>query len=137
MRFIFDENHPPIMARVLEPLAVMDGYTVTSVRHLGLAGTKDVDLFQILADPTIKTVLITADKAMSRRQHEVAAIRETGAVVVLGVKAWNQQGDTLERVRMMVWWWPMILHCSIEADRGSFLELPWANSVKALRRWRA
>ncbi|MFT8932457.1 MAG: hypothetical protein ABF976_12400 [Acetobacter syzygii] len=137
MRFIFDENHPPIMARVLAPLADMDGHIVTSVRQLGLESTKDVDLFHMLADPDTKTVLITTDKAMSRRQHEIAAIRETGAVVVLGTKAWNQQSDIMERARMMVWWWPTILHCSMGADRGSFLELPWANTVKALKRWRA
>lgn len=125
------------MARVLAPLADMDGHTVTSVRQLGLESTKDVDLFQMLANPDAKAVLITADKAMSRRQHEIAAIRETGAVVVLCTKAWNQQSDVVERARMMVWWWPMILHCSVEADRGSFLELPWANTVKTLRRWRA
>ena len=137
MRFIFDENYPPIIARVLAPLADMDGHIVTSVRQLGLDSTKDVDLFQMIADPNIKTVLITADKAMSRRQHEIAAIRETGSVVVLSTKAWNQQSDTVQRTRMMVWWWPTILHCSKEADHGSFLELPWANTVKTLRRWRA
>lgn len=125
------------MARVLAPLADMDGHIVTSVRQLGLESTKDVELFQMLANPDGNAVLITADKAMSRRQHEIAAIRETGAVVVLCTKAWNQQSDVVERARMMVWWWPTILHCSIEADRGSFLELPWANTVKALRRWRA
>ncbi|MCH4025250.1 MAG: hypothetical protein LKH76_10080 [Acetobacter fabarum] len=91
----------------------------------------------MLANPDAKAVLITADKAMSRRQHEIAAIRETGAVVVLCTKVWNQQSDVVERTRMMVWWWPMILHCSMAADRGSFLEVPWANTVKALRRWRA
>lgn len=125
------------MARVLAPLADMDGHIVTSVRQLGLESTKDVELFQMLANPDGKAVLITADKAMSRRQHEIAAIRETGAVVVLCTKAWNQQSDVVERARMMVWWWPTLLHCSIEADRGSFLELPWANTVKALKRWRA
>lgn len=125
------------MARVLAPLADMGGHIATSVRQLGLESTKDVDLFQMLANPDAKAVLITADKAMSRRQHEIAAIRETGAVVVLCTKVWNQQSDVVERTRMMVWWWPMILHCSMAADRGSFLEVPWANTVKALRRWRA
>jgi PIN like domain len=109
LKFIFDENHPPVLARVLAPLVEVDGHTAASVRHLGLAGTKDVDLLHTLADPTIKVVLITADIAMSRRRHEVAAIRETGAVVVVGMKGWNQQKDTMERVRMMVWWWPTIV----------------------------
>lgn len=137
LRFIFDENHPPLLARVLEPLAEVDDYSVASVRHLGLAGTKDVELFRTFANPDIKTVLITADMAMSRRKHEVAAIRETGSIVVLCMKAWNQQKDTMERVRMMVWWWPTILQCAGGAARGSFLELPWASNVRPLRHWRA
>ncbi|MFW7268638.1 hypothetical protein ACMAUO_11795 [Gluconacetobacter sp. Hr-1-5] len=137
MKFIFDENHPSILARVLAPLAEIDDHTVASVRHLGLAGTKDVDLFHALADPNHPTVLITADMAMSRRRHEVAAIRKTGAVVVVGMKGWNQQKDTVERVRMMVWWWPTIVRCAAVADRGSFLELPWSSAVATLKRWRA
>lgn len=137
MKFILDENHPPVLARVLEPLAAINDHEAVSVRHLGLEGTKDVDLLHILANPVSKVVLITADKAMSRRRHEVAAIRDTGAVVVIGMKAWNQQPDILERARMLVWWWPTIVRCAEGADRGSFLELPWSSSVGALKRWRA
>lgn len=137
MKFILDENHPPVLARVLEPLAAINDHEAVSVRRLGLEGTKDVDLLHILANPVSKVVLITADKAMSRRRHEVAAIRDTGAVVVIGMKAWNQQPDILERARMLVWWWPTIVRCAENADRGSFLELPWSSSVGALKRWRA
>lgn len=67
MKFILDENPPPVLARVLEPLAGMDGHEAVSVRHLGLAGTKDVDLLHTLANPVSKVVLLTADKAMSRQ----------------------------------------------------------------------
>lgn len=42
----------------------MDGHEAVSVRHLGQAGTKDVDLLHILANPVSKVVLITADKAL-------------------------------------------------------------------------
>ncbi|CAI9121334.1 PIN-like domain-containing protein [Brytella acorum] len=137
MRFVFDENHPPILARVVAPLGELDGHNVTSVRDLGIAGMKDVELFGVLVDDTVRTVLLTTDKAMSRRQHEVAAIRDTGAIVVVGCKGWNQQGDVIERARHLVWWWPMMVQCAGNADRGSFLELPWSSKVAMLKRWRA
>ncbi|MFT8675330.1 MAG: DUF5615 family PIN-like protein [Acetobacter sp.] len=137
MKFVFDENHPPALARALAPFAKLCGQEAVSVRDLALDGTKDVDLLHILTDRNDKVILVTADRAMSRRAHEVAAIRDTGAVVVVCVKAWNQQGDLLERARMMVWWWPTIVQCAEGAARGSFLELPWSTKVNSLKRWRA
>jgi len=137
VRFVFDENQPPILARILAPLGEFEGHPVTSVRKLGVEGMKDTDLFAYLADDSVRTVLLTTDNAMSRRQHEIAAIRDTGAVVVIGAKGWNQQGDVIERARYFVWWWPTIVQSAGNADRGSFLDLPWSSKVATLKRWRA
>ncbi|GBQ23920.1 hypothetical protein AA103193_2573 [Tanticharoenia sakaeratensis NBRC 103193] len=110
---------------------------MTSVRDLELEGTKDVNLFRILADQSLLTVLVTADRAMARRRHEIEAIRDTGAIALICAKGWNQERDTLNRARMMMWWWPTILESAGKAKPGTFLALPWTKSEAALQRWLA
>ena len=136
MRFVFDENHPALLADMLRPIGAAEGYEVESVESLELRGTKDVELLHRVCANTAKGVLITTDRAMRRRHHERAAVAASGAVVVVGVSNWNQQSDLLHRARMMVWWWEQIREGAAGADPGSFLELPWANTPRALRRWR-
>ena len=137
MRFVFDENHPPVLARMLVPLAKDEPYTVTSVLDLDLRSTPDTELLAALRTTAERNVLVTGDRAMRKRKHERAAVAATGAIVVVGVPAWNQQSDLWERARMMLWWWPTIVRSAGAADAGTFLELPWRQGVRALGRWRA
>ncbi len=137
MRFVFDENHPPVLARMLVPLCESDPYMVTDVRSLGLGGMKDEDLLRALHEPDVKQVLVTTDRAMRRRKHERLAVASTGAVIVVGVSNWNQASSLWDRARMMLWWWPTIVEGARSADPGTFLELPWRQTVKPLARWRA
>lgn len=135
MRFVFDENHPPVLARMIAPLAQTETYLVQSVADLGLRGRPDTEVLASICMDGGRGILITADRAMRTRKHEAAAVRSTGAVVVVGVKAWNQQADLWERARMMLWWWPTIVDASRKAEPGTFLELPWRQRTEALRRW--
>ena len=137
MRFVLDENFPPVLARMLAPLAEGEPYTVTSVQGLDLRGTPDAELLAALRATAERNVLVTADRAMRKRKHERAAVATTGAIVVVGVAAWNQQPGLWERARMMLWWWPTIVRSAGAADAGTFLELPWGPRVRALGRWRA
>ena len=137
MKFVFDENHPPLLADMLAVLAKDEAYDVTSVEALGFRGFPDVKLFPAIIALDPKSVLVTVDRAMRKRKHELEAIRDTGMVIVVGGKNWNQQSELWERARMMLWWWPTIVSSVSKADRASFLELPWRRQVKSLGRWRA
>ncbi len=137
MRFVFDENHPPALARMLAPLAEGETYEVTEVVGLGLRGAPDTELLAAICVDGRRGVLITTDRAMRRRKHERAAVASSGAVVVVGVSNWNQQADLWERARMMLWWWIEIVASAKAADPGTFLELPWRQRTKPLARWRA
>lgn len=136
MRFVFDENHPPVLANMIEPLAKDEPYEVTDVAKLGLRGAPDVDLLAAICADGRQGVLITADRAMRRRKHERAAVASSGAIVIVGVPNWNQQADLWDRARMMLWWWPTIVVSASLAAPGTFLELPWAQKVRSLTRWR-
>jgi len=138
LRFVFDENHPPPLARMLAEIAKAEPYDIASVVSLGLRGTKDVDLFQILTNnATCRNILITADAAMKRRRHEASAIQETGLVVVVCAKGWNQEGNIFRRAAMLLHWWRQIVICSEAALPGTFLELPWkSRGIGKLTRWK-
>jgi hypothetical protein len=120
---------------MLRPLAEGEPYEVTSVLNMGLRGAPDVALLPAICAGVTRGVLITTDRAMRRRKHEKAAVAATGAVVVVGVANWNQQSELWERARMMLWWWQQIVKSSIEANPGTFLELPWRTNVRPLSRW--
>lgn len=138
MRFVFDENHPPVLARMLSEIATAEPYDIASVASLGLRGAKDVDLFQFLTNGIEgQNILITADTAMKRRRHEAAAIQKTGLVVVVCARGWNQERDIFRRGAMLLHWWPQIVTCSEGASPGTFLELPWRiRGIGRLARWK-
>ncbi len=122
---------------MLIPLCADESYTVTDVCSLGFRGMKDEDLLRALKEPGVKQALVTTDRAMRRRKLERAAVASTGAVVIVGVSNWNQASSLWDRARMMLWWWPTIVEGARSADAGTFLELPWRQTVKPLARWRA
>ncbi|KXV35160.1 MULTISPECIES: PIN-like domain-containing protein [Gluconobacter] len=138
MRFVFDENHPPPLARMLAEIAKAEPYDIASVVSLGLRGTKDTDLFRLLTNGAEgRNILITADAAMKRRRHEAAAIQETGLIVVVCARGWNQERDIFRRGAMLLQWWRQIVTCSEDALPGTFLELPWkSRGVGKLARWK-
>ncbi len=139
MRFVFDENYPPAIARMLIPLAEAEGalYEVTSVSAMGLRGATDPELLTAICKDVKQGVLITTDKKLRSRPYEQQAVKDQGAIAVIGVSNWNQQSDLWRRSGMMLLWWPKIVETVETTDPASFLELPWNHSPKLLRRWRA
>ncbi len=139
MRFVFDENDPPAIASMLVPLAEAEGvaYEVTSVFAMKLLGAPDTEILAAICTGATRGVLITTDKKLRSRPHEQRAIKDQGAIAVIGVSNWNQQSDLWRRAGMMLWWWPKIVETVEKTDPASFLELPWHRSPKPLRRWRA
>ncbi|GBR23666.1 hypothetical protein AA3271_1578 [Gluconobacter japonicus NBRC 3271] len=123
---------------MLAEIAKAEPYDIASVVSLGLRGTKDIDLFDILTkEEECQNVLITADAAMKKRKHEAAAIQKAGLIVVVCAKGWNQEGDIFRRGAMFLHWWRQIVSCSESAFPGTFLELPWkSRTVGKLARWK-
>ena len=92
MRFVFDENHPSALARMIAVPAdaESESYTVTHVVALGLRGKPDTEVLAAICADGARGVLVTTDRAMRRRSHEKAAVAKAGAIVVVGVSNWNQ-----------------------------------------------
>lgn len=139
MRFVFDENYPPAIAKMLSVLAAAEStlYEVTSVVSIGMRSATDAEILAAICKGAQRGVLITTDKKLRSRPHEQKVIKDEGAIAVVGVKNWNQQSDLWLRSGMMLWWWPWIVKTVETTDPASFLELPWNRNPKALRRWRA
>ena len=95
MRFVFDENHPAALARMIAPLAESEPYEVTDVVQSGLRGRADAELLTALGELTRRNVLIITDRAMKRRRHERAAVASTGAVVEKAFSAGRELVPTL------------------------------------------
>lgn len=114
MRFLFDENLPPILAVALLDLQ----QPVTSVHLLGLRGTKDEQLLPMVAAHGAH--LVTGDPAMLRNEGRVAQFR------ALGVSAFVLRDGMLpgiEKARVVFRCWPEILRRASQPGPAFFADL--------------
>ena len=90
MILLLDENLPPRVAEAMNTLGTIEAY---HVRKYLPPGTTDVEVFDFLADKP-DWVLVTQDAKITRRPHELAALRQAnvGAFVLTGAADRNVEG---------------------------------------------
>src|SRR5947207_11247735 len=49
-------------------------------------------------------VVITGDKAIARRPHQIMAFKESGLICFFCQKAWAEQDLTFQAVHLCMWW---------------------------------
>lgn len=121
MKAQVDENLPPVLARILNPLANLDGDEVVHVRDFVGAGTKDLDLFAAAA---AKGIRIHITKDHHRNPLERDEIARAGFVVFVLSKSWNSF-NVAEHAVQLLRWWPHIVGQAARIQGGAIFRVPW------------
>ena len=119
MRFFFDNNIAPVIARSLHELSKDDGHRVVHLREKFAVDTPDIIWIGSLATEKWWTV-VSGDIQMSRKKHEAKAWQDSGLTVFFLAKGWNNL-KFWDKAWRIVRWWPSIIEY-VEADnKGAFI----------------
>lgn len=122
MKAAIDENLPPVLAKVLNALAELDGHEVVHVTDLVKAGTKDVQVFNAIGKAGI-SVHITQDHH-HRKQVEREVIAGSGLIVFVLASGWADQ-PIYEKTSRLVRWWPLMLAHAERMRPPAVFRVPW------------
>jgi hypothetical protein len=132
VRFVFDKNLPPQLARAINCLAqakdpfeahplnaLYPGRAADEVwmRELGLAG---------------EWVALSIDVAIKQRAHEVAAWAESGLPFIFLEGQWGQL-SYWAKAHLLVFWWPTLLREARALDPGAGIIVPCSKSLNGIR----
>ena len=127
MRFFFDNNLSPYLAKALDALCRPGGVAVEHLRAKFPEDISDVEWIGRLAKEGEWSV-ITQDRLI-RNPLEKLAFRQSGLTAFVLTKAWARQ-KYWEKAARLVRWWPRIMEQAELVEGGAAFEVPWRFSGK-------
>ena len=132
MNFVLDENLPPAFARALEVLAQPDGHVVEHVRSFVASGTGDVEWIKILGAQNVQWNVISGDRRMLTRKHELQALRDHKLTTFVLGHGWSN-ATLWDKAWLLVRWWPMFVELASAHPPGSIFAVPYRQMPKAIK----
>ena len=105
MNFLLDENLPRAYARSLNALAERGGYSVTHVRDVVGEKTDDVDWVSEVGKQG--GAVISGDKRLTTREHELRALRSSGLITFILAPGWSKLAFW-EKAWLLTRWYPKL-----------------------------
>jgi hypothetical protein len=130
MRFIFDNNLSPRLAKALNALREQDGDSVAHLRERGLDSVPDEEYIRQLAQEDDWTV-VTCDIAISRKPHQVQAWLDSGLIFVILKKGWISL-DFWKKAWKLIKLWREIRSAVARCRQGSGITVPVSGSIQFL-----
>lgn len=127
MRFFFDNNLSPHLAKALDALCAPEGVAVEHLRQKFPEDISDVEWIERLAKES-EWAVITQDRLM-RNRLEKEAFRRSGLTAFDLTKAWASH-RYWEKAAQLVRWWPRIMEQAGLVEGGAAFEVPWRFSGK-------
>ena len=127
MRFFFDNNLSPYLAKALAALCESQDVAVEHLREKFPVATTDVEWIRRLADEGDWSV-ITQDRLI-RNPLEKEAFRQSGLTAFVLTKTWAGH-RYWEKAAQLVRWWPRIMEQAGLVEGGAAFEVPWRFSGK-------
>lgn len=127
MRFFFDNNLSPHLAKALAALCRPEGVAVEHLRHRFPKNITDVEWIDRLAKEGEWSV-ITQDRLI-RNPLEKEAFRQSGLTAFVLTRAWASH-RYWEKAARLVRWWPRIMEQAELIEGGAAFEVPWRFSGK-------
>ncbi len=127
MKFFFDNNLSPYLAKALDALCAPEGIAVEHLRQKFPEDISDVEWIERLAKEGEWSV-ITQDRLI-RNPLEREAFRRSGLTVFVLTKAWANHRNW-EKAAQLVRWWPRIMEQAGLVEGGAAFEVPWRFSGK-------
>ena len=127
MKFLFDNNLSPYLAKALDALCAHEGVAVEHLRRMFPEDISDVEWIERLAKEG-EWAVITQDRLM-RNRLEKEAFRRSGLTAFVLTKAWASH-RYWEKAAQLVRWWPRIMEQAGLVEGGAAFEVPWRFSGK-------
>jgi hypothetical protein len=120
LKFVFDENFAPNLARAL---ALLDNeHEVASVVDKYGRGLDDIDWIPRLADEDENWVILTIDKRISRNKKITEVWKQAGLTTFFFVGAWAHT-SSWDRIVKTIGLWKNIVEKACQAKRGSVFKV--------------
>jgi len=121
MNFFFDNTMSPRLARAINALVEPEGHSVQALRELFPTDAFDETWIPKLSSFEGEWVVVTHDRAITRRPHERAALEATDLRICFLSSAWANH-DGLGQAWRLIKYWDKIVQNVSKANRGtSFL----------------
>ena len=134
MKVAFDENLPPVMVKVFQTLATQshiltaEVVTASNYRPHGERGDEHwVKRFAVDGG----RVIVTGDTKMRIRDHERAALVESGLITYCFERQWSDVNFFTKSAMLLHWWTRIRIHMDTAAP-GSFWIIPFVWGSKDL-----
>lgn len=127
MKFFFDNNLSPRIARAMDALVCDDGHQVKHLRERFLGTITDVDYMRILSEEGGWTV-ITNDRRISKNPHERNVWRDSDLVVVFLESGWRSL-DRMSIAWRLIKRWSEICTMAAKADLGTGIRVPVSGRI--------
>lgn len=107
MKFFFDHNLPPRIARALHELSKDDGHSVVANRDKFDPRTPDVEWIRVLGEEG-DWVIVSGDRRISRNPAELEVWMESGCTAFFLDRSWSKL-PLWEKSWRLVQWWPILV----------------------------
>lgn len=122
MRCRADEHVSPRIVRALREVSLASGWELTCVRDVHPTRTADETWMARFAAEEGKGI-ITADAAILRRPHQIAAVQASGLFGLILPSTWAQSQRHVQAASLVLFW-PKIAEAFDTAQPGDFWKLP-------------
>lgn len=126
MKFIFDHNLSPNLARALNHLVEDE---VTCLRDRGWQADPDEEWIPRLADEG-DWILLTCDLDIVRNPYRQAVFRKAGLTTFFLVGAWSSGLGGTDIAQRLLRLWPEITKCAAAAKPGTCFSVPFKGSLR-------
>ena len=121
MRFFFDNNLSPYLAKAIHALCEPRGSQVWHLRQKFSGTTSDVEWINALAADGGWCV-VSQDR-LTKNPLEKEALRQSGLVAFIMAKGWVKY-EGWEKAWRLVRWWPRIMEQANLVEGGAVFEVP-------------
>jgi hypothetical protein len=131
LNFVLDENLPPAFARALDALRHPDADSVRTVRDHVASGTSDSEWIATIAKVGADHAVLSGDRRMITRKHELQALRDAKLTTFILAKGWSRL-KFWDKAWLLVRWWPKIVELACRHKAGSIFVVPYVQTPKDL-----
>lgn len=133
MKFFFDNNLPPQLAKALNELVSPEGHQVSHLRDKYQADTSDIDWLTALArESDGPWIIVSGDMRISRLKAERKAWLDSGHIIFFLSKGWTNI-EPYTQLSKLIKMFPEVVRMAVRARPGDgFIIPPSANKPKKM-----
>jgi hypothetical protein len=133
LNFVLDENLPRAFARSLNALTERDGFSVKHVRDFVGKQTDDIDWIAAVAKEGGS--VISGDRRLTTREHELRALRDSGLITFILAPGWSKL-PFWEKAWLLTRWYPKLAEIASRSPAGRIYRVPHRHAPGDLKPYR-